>query len=207
MAQNPKPLPKVKECLKTDCKNDLHCFRQKERRRPHQVLKGQGCYECGAELVDWDIVYARNIANAKETFDFMKKEWIRDRYWNKRIIGLTLDSARKIGKKGMIEAIEKRLKSSVGGEQPFSDGGQTPFEGNILYYAQHATACCCRKCIEYWHGIPAKKELTKNEITYMRELMLLYINERLPNLNEEAIKIPRKRSTRSTNGGQGVLEM
>ncbi|HTH55707.1 MAG TPA: DUF4186 family protein [Cyclobacteriaceae bacterium] len=191
MAKDPKPLPKVKECLRTDCKNDLHCFRQTGNRRPHQILQGQGCHECGAELVDWSVPYARDIKNAKGTFDFMKKEWIRDKYWNKSIVGKTLDSARRIGKKGMAQAVQKRLKTSVGPAEPYKDGGQTPFEGNILFYAQHATACCCRKCIEYWHNIPAKKELTENEIGYMRELMLLYINEKLPDLNEEAMNIPR----------------
>ncbi len=34
------------------------------------------------------------------------------------------------------------------------DGRQTPREGNTIFYAQHATASCCRTCIEYWHGIP-----------------------------------------------------
>jgi len=31
----------------------------------------------------------------------------------------------------------------------------------IVHYAQHATAACCRKCIEYWHGIGPVREIEK----------------------------------------------
>jgi len=189
MAKERRPLPKIeknRECLKTDCKKDLHCFRQEQRRRPQQILTGQPCYKCGADLVDWEVMYQRNIENARETFGFMKKEWIRNKYWTLTIDEKAMNSAKRIGRKGMPAAIEKRLRTSVGGAHPFRDGGQTPMEGNILYYAQHATACCCRKCIEYWHGIQAGKELSKSEINYMVQLMLLFIDERLPGLKDVA---------------------
>jgi hypothetical protein len=195
MAKERRPLPKIeknRECLKTDCKRDLHCFRQEKRRRPKQILTGQGCYSCGVDLVDWEMVYQRNIENAQETFQYMRKEWIRNKYWTQKIDSKAFQSAKKIGKNNLQVAIEKRLISSVGGAHPFRDGGQTPMDGNILYYAQHATACCCRKCIEYWHGIQAGKELTKAEILYLGHLMHLYINDRLPNLNEVGEKVPRK---------------
>ncbi len=64
------------------------------------------------------------------------------------------------------------------------DGRQTPFTGNLIYYAQHATATCCRKCAEEWHGINRDRPLTKEEINYMVDLIMLYIKKRVPDLPE-----------------------
>lgn len=36
-----------------------------------------------------------------------------------------------------------------------NDGKQTPMRGHPVFIAQHATACCCRGCLEKWHKIPS----------------------------------------------------
>ena len=36
---------------------------------------------------------------------------------------------------------------------PKNDGKQTPMRGHPVFIAQHATATCCRKCIQKWQGI------------------------------------------------------
>ena len=41
-----------------------------------------------------------------------------------------------------------------------NDGKQTPMKGHPVFLAQHACACCCRGCLEKWHGIPKGRELT-----------------------------------------------
>ena len=46
---------------------------------------------------------------------------------------------------------------------PANDGKQTPFRGHPVFVAQHATATCCRGCLEKWHGIPKGRELTDEE--------------------------------------------
>ena len=46
---------------------------------------------------------------------------------------------------------------------PENDGKQTPFRGNPIFVAQHATATCCRKCLEKWHGITRGHILTADE--------------------------------------------
>jgi hypothetical protein len=46
---------------------------------------------------------------------------------------------------------------------PVKDGKQTPFRGHPVFVAQHATATCCRGCLEKWHAIPAGRELTGEE--------------------------------------------
>jgi hypothetical protein len=37
---------------------------------------------------------------------------------------------------------------------PPKDGRQTPCRGHPVFVAQHATAACCRTCLERWHQIP-----------------------------------------------------
>ena len=41
-----------------------------------------------------------------------------------------------------------------------NDGKQTPMRGHPVFIAQHATACCCRGCLEKWHKIPSGRALT-----------------------------------------------
>ena len=45
-----------------------------------------------------------------------------------------------------------------------NDGSQTPMRGHPCFVAQHATGCCCRGCLEKWHGIPKGRALTEAEI-------------------------------------------
>ena len=47
--------------------------------------------------------------------------------------------------------------------EPVNDGKQTPFKGHPVFVAQHATATCCRGCLEKWHRIPRGRELTGEE--------------------------------------------
>ena len=47
--------------------------------------------------------------------------------------------------------------------EPRNDGKQTPFRGHPVFVAQHATATCCRGCLEKWHGIPRGRALTDAE--------------------------------------------
>lgn len=59
--------------------------------------------------------------------------------------------------------IAKRLAPA----EPKNDGKQTPYRGHPVFVAQHATACCCRGCLEKWHGIAQGRELTPEEQAYI----------------------------------------
>lgn len=48
-----------------------------------------------------------------------------------------------------------------------NDGKQTPFRNHPVFVAQHATATCCRGCLQKWHGIEKGKELTDEEVDYV----------------------------------------
>jgi len=55
--------------------------------------------------------------------------------------------------------VDRRLAPAL----PVNDGWQTPFKGHPVFVAQHATATCCRRCLEKWHRIPQGRELTPDE--------------------------------------------
>lgn len=46
---------------------------------------------------------------------------------------------------------------------PARDGRQTPWKGHPVFVAQHATATCCRSCLQKWHGMPKGRELAPVE--------------------------------------------
>ena len=46
------------------------------------------------------------------------------------------------------------IRDRVALAEPINDGKQTPMRGHPVFIAQHATATCCRGCIEKWHKFP-----------------------------------------------------
>lgn len=60
-----------------------------------------------------------------------------------------------------------------------NDGKQTPMKGHPVFIAQHATATCCRGCLEKWHKIPKGRELSNNEVNYIVALLLEWIKREI----------------------------
>jgi len=58
-----------------------------------------------------------------------------------------------INQKGM-EVIESHardfVRQKLSAANPLKDGKQTPTSGHPVFKAQHATACCCRGCLNKW---------------------------------------------------------
>ena len=63
--------------------------------------------------------------------------------------------------------IEKRLAPV----SPVNDGKQTPWRNHPVFVAQHATATCCRGCLEKWHQIPRGRALTAEEQQYIVDVI------------------------------------
>lgn len=85
----------------------------------------------------------------------------------------------EIGKQAL-DFLNKRIK--IRGK---NDGKQTPYKGQPIFVAQHATATCCRKCIEKWHGFYRNKELSDKEVLYLRDLVLKWIALEIRNTYKE----------------------
>jgi hypothetical protein len=73
------------------------------------------------------------------------------RYLEERGLETVLEHARLF--------IDQRLASG----SPARDGKQTPYRGHPVFVAQHATATCCRACLQQWHGIARGRPLSQAE--------------------------------------------
>jgi hypothetical protein len=180
-------------CTSTDCESGLHCFRQTKKRGEEHVCAGR-CRDCGADLVDWSRVHRRDFGDVEYTFRSLKYELIRHHFWHQELDLRAVNYARRKGTKGLDTAAEKRIRQSLGAADPVFDGRQTGKSGNPLLYAQHACASCCRKCVEYWHGIEQHRALSGEEIQYLKLLLMLYIKDRLPSLTTDGEYVPQMRS-------------
>jgi hypothetical protein len=69
------------------------------------------------------------------------------------------------------ELLAKKLAPAA----PHKDGKQTPYRGHPVFVAQHATATCCRSCLERWHRIPKGRELTSAEQAYAVDVICRWI--------------------------------
>ena len=61
---------------------------------------------------------------------------------------------------------------------PANDGRQTPMKNHPVFIAQHATASCCRRCLEKWHYIARGKALTEQQIGYILSVIEYWLKGR-----------------------------
>lgn len=71
------------------------------------------------------------------------------------------------------------IRDRVAPAEPINDGKQTPMHGHPVFTAQHATATCCRGCIEKWHKFPKGRELTQSEQEYLVSVIMEWINRQI----------------------------
>ena len=69
--------------------------------------------------------------------------------------------------------INKRLKLA----DLKNDGSQTPCHGHPVFIAQHATATCCRGCLNKWYKIPKNRDLSDDEINFIVKLIMSWIKK------------------------------
>ena len=75
------------------------------------------------------------------------------------------------------EFIDKRLAP----KEIKNDGKQTPMRGHPVFIAQHATATCCRGCLNKWHKIPKNIELSEEQKAYIVEVIMTWIKRQMEN--------------------------
>jgi predicted Fe-S protein YdhL (DUF1289 family) len=64
--------------------------------------------------------------------------------------------------------------------EPANDGRQTPMRNHPAFVAQHATATCCRGCLQKWHRIPKGRALTDEETRHVLSVMERWLRGQLP---------------------------
>lgn len=188
--------PLKAKCTDTDCANDLHCFKATAQMKKDD--RTGLCRDCGADLLDWYRVHRRDLTDVNYTFESLKREWIRHHFWHIDIDPRAENYAHRKGRTNLRHAVRSRIRSSIGSPNNPYDGRQTPMEGsgNPIHYAQHATASCCRKCVDYWHNIPATRALNDDEILYLTELAMMYLDEKFPSLEDAGKHVPAIRKSK-----------
>lgn len=92
------------------------------------------------------------------------KEYVQEKGWDK-----IRSDARDL--------ITKRIAP----ENPNNDGKQTPMrQVHPVFIAQHATGCCCRGCLEKIHDIKKGHELSNEEIDYVVNVIMMWIQREMP---------------------------
>ncbi|HKQ52084.1 MAG TPA: DUF4186 domain-containing protein [Pyrinomonadaceae bacterium] len=84
-----------------------------------------------------------------------------------RLRGRELDYLRKKGLPTVLEHAASFVEQRLAPAEPANDGRQTPRGHHPAFVAQHATATCCRGCLEKWHRIPKGRALTPSEKEYV----------------------------------------
>lgn len=111
-----------------------------------------------------------------ELFERLSKSEFRSRFKLKEKDRLYLD------KKGFetikLHAGDFIAKRIAPAEIP-NDGKQTPTKGHPVFTAQHATACCCRGCINKWHKFSNGVQLTSEQQEYLVNVIMEWIKRQV----------------------------
>ena len=80
------------------------------------------------------------------------------------------------------------INSRIASQFPKNDGKQTPMKGHPVFIAQHATATCCRGCLQKWHRIQKDRALSDNEVEFIVSLIMGWIEKQIGGGENEFIK-------------------
>ena len=112
----------------------------------------------------------------QDIFERIKKSPFRSRF------RLRPAEKKYVAEKGM-ETIQKHardiIQKRLSPANPANDGRQTPMKNHPVFIAQHATACCCRECLQKWHGIPKGRELSEKEQEKIVRILMEWIRRQM----------------------------
>ena len=99
-----------------------------------------------------------------ELFETLKRSKFRSRF---RLRGREAAYLQQKGLETILEHARDFIEQRLAPAEPANDGKQTPMRNHPVFIAQHATATCCRGCLEKWHGIPKGRALSDREVLYV----------------------------------------
>ncbi len=95
-----------------------------------------------------------------------------------RLVPADIVYIRKTGWERIEQHTQDFIRDRLASAQPQNDGKQTPYRGHPVFKAQHATATCCRGCLQKWYGIPKGRMLNEEEKKRVQTVILDWIHER-----------------------------
>lgn len=114
----------------------------------------------------------------KNIFDKLSKSKFRSSFHlkDKDILYIENKGIDKI-REHAYDFVTKRLADTFN----VTDGKQTPMRGHPVFIAQHATGTCCRGCLEKWHHISKNKNMTDDDIKYVVDIIMSWIEKEYNN--------------------------
>jgi hypothetical protein len=109
----------------------------------------------------WDTKMNRDL---DDVFGRLSRSSFRRRF---RIRAAERGYLEQRGLETVLQHGEKFVEERLAPADPPNDGKQTPMRNHPIFVAQHATATCCRGCLEKWHGIPKGHALSADEKAYI----------------------------------------
>ena len=76
---------------------------------------------------------------------------------------------------------EDFVRQKLAPADPVNDGKQTPMHGHPVFKAMHATACCCRGCLNKWYRVPLHKELSSSEQEKIVNFLIAWLERQQQN--------------------------
>lgn len=118
--------------------------------------------------------------NLHEVFEALNASSFRRRF---RLRGKELEYLRRKNLIVVLEHAADFIEKRLAPASPANDGRQTPMRHHPVFIAQHATATCCRGCLQKWHEIPKGRALEAPEKAYVLEVIKTWL-AREEELNE-----------------------
>jgi len=134
---------------------------------------------CGVSHAGWGLYYniiMTDIEYANQMLERLSKSKFRSSF---SIKPKDQEYYNKKGRDIIARHAYELLRDRVGPAEPHNDGKQTPYRGHPVFTAQHATATCCRGCIEKWHHIPKHRLLTEPELQRLSILVMTWIDHQM----------------------------
>jgi hypothetical protein len=104
------------------------------------------------------------MRDSDELFEALSRSAFRSRF---RLRGREAAYLQQRGLDTILEHARGFVQERLGPAEPVNDGRQTPMGNHPAFIAQHATATCCRGCLEKWHKIPKGRPLSDREVDYV----------------------------------------
>jgi hypothetical protein len=191
-------IPLKIKCLMASCANGHHSLNYT---KPH-VLSGPiapgTCRDCGEHVLELPHRSDLELDDPSAVLDLATKqqsELMRAHYWRVPFDKKAYNQALRLGRLALEEKAARKVEKNLQDLTPFGRLN-APYSGDIIAYAQHATATCCRDCASYWHGFPHDGRLSDQQVKFAVHLAVSYLAARLPELPDEPAQgfIPGVRS-------------
>lgn len=113
-------------------------------------------------------VYNSRMNDVQEVLSRLSKSPFRSRI---HLQEKELDYLRRKGRSEVLKHAAEFIGKRLAPASPVNDGKQTPWRNHPVFVAQHATATCCRGCLQKWHQIPKGRALTAEEQAYIVDVI------------------------------------